>query len=150
MLEELSKKDKLWRSIAFRITHNKDSADELVQNMYLRILDYGVDLGKLTDSFIKVVLYNLFKDSKKGIYNTISIEDYKELVTNDNIISYSDEDLCVLKKIDKLSKHEKDILNLSYNHSYRQIQEITDINYNKVNRDLSWMKIKVLGSKYKR
>ncbi len=55
-----------------------------------------------------------------------------------------------IKKIDKLSKHEKDILNLSYNHSYRQIQEITDINYNKVNRDLSWMKIKVLGSKYKR
>lgn len=152
MLEKLAEKDKLWRSIAYRITNNKDSADELVQNMYLRVLDYDVDTAKLTNVFVKVVLYNLFKDSKKNIYNTISIEDVnlEKNVTNNEDFSYSDEDLTLLKKINKLSKYEKDILALNYDLSYRKIADIKEVCYVKVSRDLCWARIKVLKSKYKK
>ena len=39
MLKELAKRDKDWRKMAFQICGNKMTADDLVQDMYLKI-DY--------------------------------------------------------------------------------------------------------------
>jgi hypothetical protein len=39
ILIDLSKKDKLWRSIAFNICKDKSLADELTQQMYLKVYE---------------------------------------------------------------------------------------------------------------
>ena len=39
MLLELSKKDKKWRHIALKLCGNKDLADDIVQEMYLKLHD---------------------------------------------------------------------------------------------------------------
>ena len=156
MLEELAKNDKLWREIAFRITSNHDDADELVQKMYIRMASYNKDFKDISKGFIKVVLVNLFLDSKrKPYYKQEYCKDFNEgltieLVTKQPENSYTDRDLIILKKIENLSDYDRNLLELSYAHSLRDIEKITGVNYVKVLRDLDWTKIRVLGSKQKR
>lgn len=157
MLEELAKKDKLWREIAFRITNNHDDADELVQEMYMRIPKYKKHIEDITTGFIKVVLVNMFIDSKKQPnYKKEHCEDfeqigrYAKLVTEQPKSGYSDRELTIMKRIDNLPYKDKNLLELSYAHSLRDIEKITGINYVKVSRDLDWIKIRILGSKQKR
>ena len=157
MLEELAKKDKLWREIAFRITNNHDDADELVQEMYLRIPKYKKDIKTITTGFVKVALVHMYIDSKKQPnYKREHCEDfeqigrYSKLVTEQPKSGYSDRELTIINKISKLSSEDKNLLELSYAHSLRDIEKITGINYVKVSRDLDWIKIRILGSKQKR
>jgi DNA-directed RNA polymerase specialized sigma24 family protein len=78
ILAELAKKDAQWRKMAFQICKDKDLADELVQEMYLK-LAYNTNLIK--DGYIYTVLRNLFYDytkSNKDIlvdFSNIEIED---------------------------------------------------------------------------
>lgn len=78
ILQELAKKDAQWRKMAFQICKDKDLADELVQEMYLK-LAYNTNLIK--DGYIYTVLRNLFYDytkSNKDIlvdFSNIEIED---------------------------------------------------------------------------
>lgn len=116
MLEKLALKDKLWRNVAFKFTCNKSDADELVQNMYLRVLDYKVNLDDKNDNFFKVVLYNLFKDSKKN-KKEICYHFFTEKYSDENI-----EDLMIKKEtINQVTKNLKK-LNLIY-------QEVIDLKY---------------------
>lgn len=148
ILQELSKKDSIWRQTAFRITNNRDSANELVQEMYMRLLDYNLDVSKINDNFIKVTLYHLFIDSKKGIYNNVEIDECNHIVTKEDNLSYNDKELRYLSKVNKLSYDEKNLLELSYDNSIRDIAKIKDEYYSKTNRDLTWIRIKILGSNY--
>jgi DNA-directed RNA polymerase specialized sigma24 family protein len=63
ILAELAKKDAQWRKMAFQICKDKDLADELVQEMYLK-LAYNTNLIK--DGYIYTVLRNLFYDYTKS------------------------------------------------------------------------------------
>ena len=40
MLERLSKRNEEWRNLAYRICGNYDHAQDLVQQMYLKLADY--------------------------------------------------------------------------------------------------------------
>ena len=144
MLEQLSKKDKLWREVAFRFTNNKDSADELVQEMYLRLLDSKVDINKINDNYIKVTLYHLFKSSKKNLHRLINIDDYKEDVTIADYFDYTDRDLQIIKEVKKLSEGEKRLLNLNYEYSVGKISTIQDECIMKTHRKLIKIRKKVL------
>jgi DNA-directed RNA polymerase specialized sigma24 family protein len=144
MLEELSKKDKIWREVAFRFTNNKDSADELVQKMYLRLLDSSKDIAEIDDNYIKVTLYHLFKSSKKNIHKIISIDEYKEIVTKEEIFDYSDRDLQILNEISKLSNEEKKLLDLNFDLSVGKISKIEDECIMKTHRKLIKIRKKVL------
>ena len=145
MLEFLSQNDKLWREISFRITNDKDSADELVQNMYLRILDYKCEQTKLTTNFIKVVLYNLFKDSKKKVKDC-ELNDYN--LTEDVKIETTTKQDYYNRKINKLSSDEKELLYLSYDNSLRDVAKILDTTYLTVNRKLGNVRVKILRENY--
>ena len=43
MLNEICKKDKYWRTIAFAICKDKDLADDLVQDMYVKLHNVKLD-----------------------------------------------------------------------------------------------------------
>jgi DNA-directed RNA polymerase specialized sigma24 family protein len=88
ILAELAKKDAQWRKMAFQICKDKDLADELVQEMYLK-LAYNTNLIK--DGYIYTVLRNLFYDytkSNKDIlvdFSNIEIEDIEYIEPVDYI-----------------------------------------------------------------
>ena len=149
MLDFLAKKDNLWRDIAFRFTNDKDSANELVQNMYLRILDYNCEQKKLTTSFVTTVLYNLFKYKKKGTKKSIKEVEFNGYnLSEDCKIETTTKQDYYQKKANKLSKEEKELLILSYDYSLRDVAEILDTTYLTVHRKLGNARIKVLRENY--
>lgn len=145
ILEILSKKDKTWRDIAFNITKNKQLADELVQEMYLRIYDYNVSSEKLTNSFIRVVLYNLFKDSKKN-NKEVELKFCKE--DEDETIEINDKQFLYLCKAESLTTEEKQLLILSFDNSLREIADIYNVTYQTIYRRLANARVKVLKQNY--
>lgn len=169
VLERISKKDKLWRSIAFSICKDKDVADELVQNMYLRILECNIEDEKATDIFVRVVLYNLFKDMNKKpkyknefsySFNDCYIESkesdkglvncYNKLIDTQDHGDYLDCDLHIIDKINKLSLEDRNLLELNYNYSLRELAEIKEISYITVYRNLIRIRKEVLGDRYEK
>lgn len=152
LLEELSKKDLLWREIAFRLTNNKDSADELVQKMYIRMVDFNIDASKINDNFIKVVLYNLHKTKKKNINKTISLNTYKKYnpVTKQPTSGYNDRDIEVLQELDKLSDAEKKLIQLNYDLPLSKIAELNNDCKIKIHRKTIKIRKKVLKKGFKK
>ena len=117
ILIQVSKQDSKWREIATKITGNQFDADDLVQDMYLRLNHYNIE--KWNYSFIILLLYNLFKDGKKANKTDNKIVDD---VTKQEEESFNDRDLLILKEIDKvLSKDEKKLLELNYDLSAGKI-----------------------------
>lgn len=60
MLDELSKQDTTWREIAYKICGDKSLADDLVNDMYLRMYEQQPD--KITNGYVYTVIRNLFID----------------------------------------------------------------------------------------
>ena len=132
ILEELSKKDKLWRSIAFNICKDKSLSDELTQQMYVKV--YEASLKRNIDTneyYIAKILLNLFidyiKENKKFVTNTEVIS----LISNDESFTMDDEQLNI---INDLSFIEKELILLNENLSYHEIQRKYNINYQFVRR----------------
>lgn len=134
MLEELAKKDKRWREIALNICKCKDLADEIVNQMYLRIYDKNPDKDKLTEWYIITTLRNLFIDYCKQKKHQ-SIETLYYLPDNQTDKTFCDEEIeLLLIANDKLKWWEKQLLIESYDKSLRQIQKDFNINYQFVSR----------------
>ena len=76
MLNKLAKKDKMWREIAFKICKDNMLADDLVNDMYLKLM--GIT-KQIKDSYVKRVILNLFYDHLRSKKKIVSIENIKEL-----------------------------------------------------------------------
>lgn len=63
MIEQLAQRDSDWRQMAFKITKDKDLADEIVQEMYIKSVDFK-NVKKI-EWYVYTVLRNLFYDSLK-------------------------------------------------------------------------------------
>lgn len=90
MIKELAKKDLIWRKIALSICKDKQLADDLVQDMYLKI--YQINPKKVNKSYISYCIYHLFLAHIKNQNKTISLEKcytlpdtYDESVLKDRI-----------------------------------------------------------------
>lgn len=105
ILNELVKQDIKWRNYALKITNNYDKANDLVQEMYLKMSNYE---GKeWNNCYIYLCMLNLFRDElrKKNVMSeTVDIELFE------NTLAYFDDELeedeieRTLKE--KLSKHD--------------------------------------------
>jgi DNA-directed RNA polymerase specialized sigma24 family protein len=144
MLDELSKKDKLWRKMSLQICKDKNLADEIVQEMYLKLhnKDYNI-----TDGFIYVVLNSLFLDVKKKKNRYIDINyDFVDNST-DYDIEY---DLLIDKalvrlpsELKKLSFVERELLLLNQEMSRRKISDQAEINFRFINKTINNTKLKL-------
>lgn len=63
MIEKLSQRDKQWRDLAYKICGCKSLADDLVNDMYLRVYDQQPE--KVSDGYIYTILRNLFIDQTR-------------------------------------------------------------------------------------
>lgn len=121
MLEVLSKKDDYWRKIALKICKDKYLADDLVNDMYLKLYD---NEKANSDWYVIIVIRNLFLDSLKQ-KREISIDEVTVKETH-NHFEIDDNELELIKG---LKWWERELLELSYDHSLRELGEKLNINY---------------------
>ena len=121
MLEVLSKKDDYWRKIALKICKDKYLADDLVNDMYLKL--YNNEKAN-SDWYVIIVIRNLFLDSLKQ-KREISIDEVTIKETH-NHFEIDDNELELIKG---LKWWERELLELSYDHSLRELGEKLNINY---------------------
>ena len=128
MLEELSKKDEYWRQIAFKICKDKYLADDLVNEMYLKL--YNNEKASI-DWYVIIVIRNLFIDFTKQRIE-ISIDEITTKEIN-NTFEIDDNELELIKG---LKWWERELLELSFDHSLRELGEKLNINYAFIHRTI--------------
>lgn len=132
ILEELSKKDKLWRSISFNICKDKVLADDLVNEMYIKVYDISLKRNiETNDYYIAKIILNLFLDNIKENKKTVTNYDLSSLYNIENEFELNDNETDI---INNLSFIEKELILLNEELSYREIQRKYNINYQFVRR----------------
>ncbi len=128
MLELLAKKDNYWRQIAYKICKDKYLADDIVNDMYLKLAN---NEKAKNDFYVVIVIRNLFIDTtKERKYITIDENFTKEVNT-----SYELDDN-ELQLIDSLEWWERDLIELSHDYSLRELGKKLNINYAFIHRTI--------------
>jgi len=139
MLEELAKKDAQWRKMAFQICKDKDLADELVQEMYLKLYQ---NTNLIKEGYIYTVLRNLFYDytkSQKDIivdFSNIEIEDTEYI-----------EPVDYFQLMKGLTWYERTMFELSTLVGQRELSRQTGIHLQTIHRVNKMVKSKINGKK---
>ena len=122
-LEELAKQDARWRGFALKICGNKDMADDLTQEMYLRMHEQFEKGRELNSGFIYRAITYIFLDKCKKPKRTESIDGYQGLSSNDEIFEPDDYEQSILDKFNELNWIDQDLIQESYDRSLREIQQ---------------------------
>ena len=127
MLEELAKRDKDWRKMAFHICKSHDTADDIVQDMYLKFANYD---KKVNDFYIYFAIKSIWLDKLKD-KKTKTVE----LIDNFNIFADTyDFELdeikeITLKKVKQLPFFERELLKVTTQEMIqRELSRQTGIN----------------------
>jgi len=122
MVNELVKKDIIWRKIAFAICKDEMLADDLVQEMYLKLFNCKKEIN---DFYVVLTIKTLFLDYLRKSKLKISIDnfDFKNIENN---FEFDDKEKEFIKE---LKWYEKELLEMSYDLSLRQIEKETKIHY---------------------
>lgn len=141
-LTELSKKDKRWREIAYNICGNKTDADELVQKMYIR--RYENDRGQeLSEYYIGATMRSIFLNDKKTNRHIPKDTIYKG--ADEDKFEPNDYEQKLLDKTESLTYNQKELLELTYDYSLRDIQQTFNVNYQYAYRETKKAREKVLN-----
>jgi len=139
ILQELAKKDAVWRKMAFQICKDKDLADELVQEMYLKLYQ---NTNLIKEGYIYTVLRNLFYDytkSQKDIiidFSNIEIEDTEYI-----------EPVDYFQLMKGLTWYERTMFELSTLVGQRELSRQTGIHLQTIHRVNKMVKSKINGKK---
>jgi DNA-directed RNA polymerase specialized sigma24 family protein len=142
-LLELSKKDSYWRSIALKICRNKFMADDIVQEMYLKLCNNDKDKN---DFYVIIVMRNIFLDTIKKNKMFLDVDNY-DFKDNDITFEIDDNEK---ELIEGLKWYEKELIEMSYDKSFHEIQRELNINYQFVRRILNKTKTKWQDQKNKK
>lgn len=138
MLEQLAKKDKYWRAVALNISKDRSLADDLVQEMYIKLSDVTKEIN---DYYVIITILNLFRAHKNEVkrdrYKNMPFDDFR--ITQEEIFEIDDEEKLFLNS---LKWYEKELIEMSYSNSLRDIQKQLNINYQFTNRVLTKAKLK--------
>ena len=127
MLDILAKKDAYWRKVAFNICKDKYLADDLVNDMYLKLAN---NEKASNDFYVIIVIRNLFLDSTKK-NKEVNIEDL--LLQTESSFELDDNEV---KAISNLKWWEKELLELSNDYSLRELEKKLNINYAFIHRTI--------------
>ena len=148
MLKELASKDQQWKRIALVICKCPDAANELVQEMYLKVYDVKLCTDKQTKSYISRIMLNLYRDKLKKTNNTIRLGEGFDIPDEHVQKGYNDKELSYLVKTYDLTEDEKNMLVSTYDNVLRDIAEDNDTSTNKVFRKLKEVRTRILGDDF--
>lgn len=139
-LKELSKKDKYWRKVAYNICKDSMLADDIVQDMYLKLYDKN---NKINDFYVILTIRSLFIDYCRN-NKTISLDRLFYLEDNVNTFEPDDYEIDILESFESLPFHQREFIEESYNKSIREIAKDLNIDYGFVFREIKKAKKKIL------
>lgn len=139
ILAELAKKDAQWRKMAFQICKDKDLADELVQEMYLK-LAYNTNLIK--DGYIYTVLRNLFYDYTKSNKDILIDFSNIEIIDTEYV-----EPIDYFQLMKGLTWYERTMFELSTLVGQRELSRQTGIHLQTIHRISKKVKNQINGKK---
>ena len=132
MLEELCKRDKDWRRMAFHICKSKDIADDIVQDMYIKFSNYNKSLNEY---YIFFALKSIFLDYLRKEKTKVEL--------NENLCNFDEYDFeqdkikeLALEKVKQLPYFEKELLTVTQEISQRQLARETDISFIVINKTI--------------
>jgi len=144
MLEELAKKDSYWRKIALNISKDRMIADDLVNDMYIKLHD---STKQINDFYVIIVIRNLFLDYVKAKKQKVSLDLFFNLAHNNEVLELNDYEVGLLEDCNKLSYLQLGLLSESYDLSIREIAEkYKFIDYGLIYRELDKARKKILGN----
>lgn len=126
MLEQLSKNHDTWISYALLICNDKETAKDLVQDMYIKL--YKKE--KVNKSYVYDTLKSIFIDQvRKQQHKNISIEEVLYLEAES--IDY---DMKHLKEcLNKLKWFDREVLIATHTNSLRKAEALTGVYYGVLN-----------------
>lgn len=135
MLEQLAKRDKDWRRMAYQICGDKMTADDLVQDMYLKFANYDKDLN---DYYIFFAIRSIhINNLKKAKVNVVSNEiENLSLTDNDYCLSTDFLEDSILQKIKELPYFERETALVSQVISQREIARQSEIPFVTINQTI--------------
>lgn len=136
VIELLAKNDANWRKMALHICKDKDLADELVQEMYLKSHTFKSD----SPNYIFFVLKNLHYDYKKS--NVVCIDDFSNFDIQE-VESHEPEDINYDEAVKSLTWYEKTIFEQSILLGQRKLSRATGIHIQTIHRVNKTVKEKV-------
>jgi DNA-directed RNA polymerase specialized sigma24 family protein len=139
ILKELAKSDVKWREMAYNICRDKTLADELVQDMYIKL--HNID-KTVTDGYIFVTLRSIFYDGIRKNKKEILFEDFNRFIIEDE--PYIEEPQPNYKElINDLTWYEKTMFELSTLVGQRELSRQTGIHIQTIHRVNKMVKIKL-------
>lgn len=146
MLEELCKRDKDWRRMAFHICKSKELADDIVQDMYIKFSNYN---KQLNDYYIFFAIKSIFLDYLRKEKTKVELN---ENLCNFDEYDYESDNLkeLTLIKVKELPYFERELLTVTQEISQRQLARETDISFVVINQTIKntkkqlWQEIKRL------
>ena len=145
MLERLSKRNDDWRNLAYRICGNYDHAQDLVQQMYLKLADYK----RVNDAMVAITIKNLWLDLLKKKNREVGIDSFHSLPYGENTFEPSDKQIEYLNRFDDLPMVRKELIQESFDKSTREIGREFNINYCYVHRQIHKGLKNILKENYK-
>lgn len=128
MIQFLPDNDKLWKKYALKICRDKDLANDLVQEMYLKLFDKE----KLNKSYVYMTLLTLFydfKNKKKYVY----LNDLEYFEISEETQCFESEE--ILKKIlQGIPFEARECFIENQNNSYRELSIKYGLNYQYIRR----------------
>ena len=151
MLERIAKRDKEWRSIALSLTGCTSKADELVQDMYLRLhkISEKYPDKEIKDAYAFSCIYTMFYDAKRKKKYEHTTDDLKHVRSDETKYELDDEDLELLQKVNELPRaFYKVYLEMSHDMSLRDIGEVLNTDYGFIYRKLKEARKYILEDDY--
>ena len=137
MIEALAKKDKHWRDVAYKISGDKTLADDIVNDMYLRV--YDQQPAKISDGYIYTIMRNLFIDQTR-LRSKISFTDFSNIeVQEQEQTIYPD----IEPILQSLTWYERTIFKHAVEIGQREFSRRTDIHIQTIHRVTNSVKKKI-------
>ena len=137
MIEALAKKDKHWRDVAYKISGDKTLADDIVNDMYLRV--YDQQPAKISDGYIYTIMRNLFIDQTR-LRSKISFTDFSNIeVQEQEQTIYPD----IEPILQTLTWYERTIFKHAVQIGQREFSRRTDIHIQTIHRVTNSVKKKI-------
>ena len=140
---EVTQRNEEWRKLALIICKDYDLAQDVVQDMYIKLMDREY----ITKSLVGTVIRHVFLDHCKKRKTSRMNEGYS-VVSNDSTFLPNDSEQEFLDKYNELPYIQKEFIAESYDRSLREIAETYNVNYALVNRQKHKGLKHVLGDKY--
>ena len=135
MINELSKKDTKWRLYALKICGDKSLADDIVNDMYLKVYDKQLDITDLKDSYFYSMMYHLFIDYKREevkydkLKTTYKLKKILDSITDENVLEKRH---MITQALEELHLFDCEVLLHTHERSLRDNEDLLGVQFTKL------------------